>query len=183
MATETEVKFRVRDLAAVRRRILRAGGRFLGAVVETDVYFDTPDAALRRGDRGLRIRRFRRLRGGTCDGLAPLLTYKGPRARSASAKIRPEFQARIDDPDAVEEVLKALGLRPAMIVRKRRSSFRLGRCRVELDELPRLGRFVEVEAPDERALRAACRRLQLAGRPILVPYTRLILQARRGKRR
>ena len=45
---------------------------------------------------------------------------------------------------------------------------------VELDELPVIGRFVEVEGPDEAAITAVVRRLGLTGPPITDHYIALV---------
>ena len=38
-----------------------------------------------------------------------------------------------------------------------------GACRIELDELPRLGPFIEIEGPDEKMIRSTMAALDLAG--------------------
>ena len=185
MPSEKEAKFKVRSHAAVRRALKAAGAAYLGTVLQTDRYFDLPDASLRRGDRGLRIRTVRRLRPtagrrvGTEGGEdpRPLVTLKGPR-RPGKIKIRTEVQTHVDNPGALVEAFRACGLAVSMTIQKRRASYllegRFGRCRVELDELPLLGSFVEVEGGGEKAIRDACRRLGLAGESITVPYTFLV---------
>jgi adenylate cyclase class 2 len=181
MPEEKEAKFRVSNHLAVRRALRKAGAECLGTALQTDRYFDFPDAALRRSDRGLRIRTVRVLRSpkgklarpGKRIDLRPLVTFKGPR-RPGKIKIRPEFQTTVDDAEALEEILRACGLSASLTIQKRRSSFRLDRCRVELDELPLLGCFVEVEGPSEGAIRGACRKLGLRGEPITDAYTKLV---------
>ena len=46
---------------------------------------------------------------------------------------------------------------------KRRESWRLDDCRIELDEPPHIGLFVEIEGPDPSAISAVADRLGLAG--------------------
>ena len=181
MGREVEAKFKVAALAAARRAVRSAGGRHVGTVLETDTYFDTPAGALRKGDRGLRIRRLRRLGGRAPAGdLRPLLTFKGPRAPGRRVKARTEVQTRLDDPDALAEALRACGLRETLTIEKRRASYRLGRCRVELDELPLIGCFVEIEAPSAADVARVRRALHLRCEPITEPYVELL--ARRCRR-
>jgi adenylate cyclase class 2 len=78
----------------------------------------------------------------------------------------------------MEKVFEACGLVPTVIVRKRRTSYRLGECMVELDELAGIGCFVEVEGPDEPTIFAVCQRLGLAGEPVSESYLAMVL--RRG---
>ncbi len=175
MPLEVEVKYAVADFAAVRRALRAAKAEYLGTVLLTDRYFDTPDGALRRADRGLRIRAVRWLKSphGRAEKRS-LLTLKGPRLPRAGVKARRETQTRVDDPEAIAEVLAACGLEVRLEVQKRRASYRLGPCRVELDELPLIGRFVEIEGAGGAQVRAAARRLPVAGEPITAPYLALL---------
>ena len=178
MSQEIEVKFKVDDFSAVRRALRRAGARYAATVIQTDSYYDTPDRMLLSRDCGLRIRRVRCLRsaGGKLD-TRPLLTAKGPARGGAKAKIRREIQTHLDDPEAVSEILRWVGLELTMLIQKRRTTYRLGPCVVELDELPVIGRFVEIESPGRRALEHACRLLALKGRRITDHYINLLRRA------
>jgi len=177
MPDEIEVKFKVDDFADVRRALRKAGARHLATVIQTDAYYDTPDGMLLSRDCGLRIRRVRCLRSGTGKiDTRPLLTAKGP-ARGGAAKVRVEAQTHLDNPAAVIEILKAVGLVLAVSIQKRRATYRLGESLVELDELPVIGRFIEVESPSRRALERTCRSLSLAGRRITDHYLRLLTKA------
>jgi predicted adenylyl cyclase CyaB len=181
MPHETEMKFKVDRLSSVARRLAALGARRLYTVLQEDCYFDSPRRRLLRSGCGLRLRTQRLLRTG-CGRLdvRPELTYKGPARRGCRAKLRPEYQTHIDDASAVATVLEACGLRPMLHLQKRRASYRLNRCTVELDELPVLGCFVEIEGPGEASIERACRALHLAGPPIRSHYVRL-LQARCGR--
>ena len=53
----------------------------------------------------------------------------------------------------------------------------MGETHVELDELPLLGRFVEIEAPNEAALEATERDLQLTSEPIKDHYVAMACEA------
>lgn len=187
MPNEIEAKIRVTDFRAVRAAMELAGAEFLGAAVETDQFFDRPDGSLRKADCGLRLRRTKMVRqasrlstlspGQRPTGetpVAPLLTYKGPKARGTSLKVRREIQTRLGDAQAMTQMLRALGFEPMVIVRKRRSSYRMGPCRVELDELRGIGRFVEVEGPSRRAVEAACKKLGLKGERVTQPYVAMV---------
>ena len=175
MAKEIEIKLAVASHRPVARAVRAAGGVFAGSVIQTDCFFDTPDRSLRQSDRGLRVRRERRLRGpaGTARAGA-VVTYKGPRQRAEGIKIRSEHETPVGDPDVVACIFEALGLRPMLTIQKRRTTYRLGRCLVALDELPAIGRFVEIEGPDERTVQSVCKRLGLAGEGITTSYVALI---------
>ena len=175
MATELEAKYRVGDFAAVRRALRAAGAAYLGTAEETDTFFDTPRRHLYRSGRGLRLRRVRVLRsvaGGRKGGW--LLTVKGPSRPNSRMKVRREEQTPIADGLAMRRMLAEAGLPAFVTLTKRRATYRLGRCLVELDELPGLGRFVEIEGPSQRAVEAARRGLGLDDKPIAKSYLALI---------
>ena len=183
MPNELEAKLKVASLSPVRRALRAAGAEHIETVLQTDLYFDTPGAELRRSDCALRIRRCRHLRGkGKGESGGACVTFKGSRAPHRRIKVRREVQTHVEDGDALAEVFGACGLKPVMKVQKRRASYRLGRCRIELDELPLIGCFVEVEGPSERAIAAARRKLSLEGRPILRPYVELLAEHCRKNR-
>ena len=172
---EIEVKLAVGSHHAVAKAVRAAGGVFLGSFLQTDRFFDWPDRSLRLSDCGLRVRTVRRLRGPAGrPRVRHLVTFKGPRLARKGIKIRPEHETGIDDPEVLIDILQALGLRPMLTIQKRRSRYRLGRCQVELDELPALGRFVEVEGKSERAVLSLCRRLGLRGEGITRSYVAMI---------
>jgi len=178
MPQEIEMKFKVARLTATARRLRACGGKYLATVIQDDLYLDTPSRRLLRAGCGLRLRTARLLRrGARRPNLAAMLTYKGPARRRARAKIRGECQTRVADAKAIAEVLAGCGMRPMLRLQKRRASYRLGRCRVELDELPLLGSFVEIEGPSEAAIESVRRRLQLTGPAIRSHYVRLMMAA------
>jgi len=175
---EIEAKFKVAGHAAVRKALRREGAEYLATVLQTDRYFDTDERMLLGRDCGLRIRSLRCLRrGAEAVDARPMLTAKAPGPTTAKAKVRQEVQVRLDDEAAVVEVLGAMGLSPTFTVQKRRASYRLGGCLVELDELPLIGCFVEIEAPRENAIAAMCDRLGIDGPPITDHYINLLIAA------
>ncbi|HAU37138.1 MAG TPA: hypothetical protein DCX07_05415 [Phycisphaerales bacterium] len=185
MRDEIEVKFQVESHRAVRRALQQAGATFLSMVLHTDRYLDRPDGSLCKAQCGLRLRTARVLRKGSQpQDLRPQLTYKGPLKPHAKMKIRPEVQFHLDDPDSLLAILDAVGLKVSAVIEKRRSTHRLGRSLVELDEIPLLGCFVEVESPTRREAESLCRRLGLTGPTIRESYLHLAMSeaARRGRR-
>lgn len=148
MAVEIEAKMKVSDHDAVRRKLAELGAAPRGRFLEVNTFFDTEDRALLAGDKGLRLRHNRDI-----DTLAEefVITFKGPRL-NGKVKSREELEVVVGNgPDAVE-LLEKLGFRRMLSFQKRRDRFRLDDCSVELDELPHLGCYVEIEGPDEAAV-------------------------------
>jgi adenylate cyclase class 2 len=177
---EIEAKIKVPSHDAVLAALRKAKARFVHTVVQTDTYFDTASGDLRAGDSGLRIREIKPLAGPA----ACVVTFKGPRAK-ARYKTRPEHETAVEDPRAMAELFKGLGLSPVATIQKRRSRYRLGGCNVELDELPLLGTFVEIEGPSELVIGSVIKRLGIEGPHIRESYLALVTGHRRakGKRR
>jgi len=178
MANEIEVKFAVEDFGGVRRALRKAGGEYLGTALQTDTYFDTAGRDLLDRDCGMRIRVVRSLRAGARPlDTRPELTYKGPGGGSELAKIRKEVETHFDNEEAMTHILHAFGLEVTVSLQKRRASYRLGPCVVELDELPLIGRYVEIEGPGEKHIHAVARQLALQGEPITDHYVSMISRA------
>ena len=170
MPVEIEAKFRLPDPETLRRLLTAAGARRLGAALEHNTYFDTPDESLRKSDRGLRIRSVEAEDGSR----RTELTYKGPR-RPGELKVRQEEEIVIPSAETAAAILAGLGYRPAVRFQKRRESFHLAKARVELDELPELGFFLEIEAGDEQTVQAVRRKLGLENAPpVTATYAALV---------
>lgn len=175
MGIEIEIKFRISDPEAMREKLLSVGAEATGTVMEENTYFDTPEASLRRSDRGLRIRTAEPSDGGA---KWSVLTYKGPR-REGELKIRVEEEIVIDSPDTACAILSALGYLPTISFQKRRESFGLGGAKIELDELPGQGFFLEIEADDEETVQATRKTLGLENEPTVTKtYAEIVVSSR-----
>jgi adenylate cyclase class 2 len=148
---------------AVRAKLVQCGAARHGTELETNTFFDTPGRALVAGDRGLRLRRAKDLASGK---ERFVITVKGP-AQSGALKTREEAEVSVDDGDRAAAVLRALGYEPQLSFQKRRETWETGGCKVELDELPVLGLFVEVEGPDEAAVMRVRAAIGLDGHPLI----------------
>jgi adenylate cyclase class 2 len=157
MPVELECKVRLDSHDPLRERLRAAGAIRVGRVLETNTIYDRDDGSLRRAGCGLRVRFVIALDG---EAKRPTLTFKGPR-QPGPFKRREEIEVAIADADAMAVILHALGFHERIIFEKRRESWRLGACHIELDELPRLGLFVEIEADDEATIRASLNDLGL----------------------
>lgn len=157
MPLEVEAKLKIADHAAVRERLRALGASCQGRVIETNHIFDSPDRTLLARGRGLRVRASLTLDGrklGT-------LTYKGP-LRPGDLKSREEIETPLEDPQAAAAILTALGFIEAVRFEKRRESWHFNECHIELDEVPHLGCYIEIEGPDEAAIRRVQDSLGLA---------------------
>jgi adenylate cyclase, class 2 len=166
MSIELEAKVKVEEFEPIRARLREAGAKQTERRLERNVYFDFPDKRLKNADEGVRLRTTRPIAGGE---ETHLVTFKGRQAeKSTSLKSREEIEFTVSDGDAATQLLARLGLQPTLGFEKRREVWDWpgGECEVVLDELV-LGKFVEVEGPDEKSIRDVLAALGLAGRPLI----------------
>lgn len=145
MPVEIEAKMHVRDLEQVRRRLREVGATFVGDMLERNTFYDTEDRELLAGDRGLRVRTALLQQTGV---VTSTMTYKGPR-HHGPLKSRDELETTVGDAEQAGGLLEALGFGPVLSFEKKRQTWDLADCRVELDELPYIGSFVEIEGATE----------------------------------
>lgn len=145
MSLEIEAKIKVDSHDALRARLVELGAQRLGKVKETNRIFDGGTKSLRKQGKGLRVRHIEVMEG---ESVRSSITFKG-KVQSAKFKTRPEIELQIDDPDQAARILEALGYEAFITFEKIRETWRLGTCNVELDEVPLLGKFVEIEGPNE----------------------------------
>lgn len=156
---EIEAKFRVESHKLVRERLVAVGAERIGTVLESNEILDSADGSLRNRGCGVRVR-------ATIDEQTghriATMTFKGP-VRPGPFKSREEQEIAVSDADTAINILQGLGFVRMLWFQKRRESWRLDNCRVELDEPPHVGLFVEIEGPDEAAISAVANKLGLAG--------------------
>jgi len=163
MPVEIEAKMKVDDLGLVRDRLKAAGATPIGEYLERNVFFDTADRSLLTADQGLRIRLAQGTGGG--DPVCTI-TFKGPRLHG-QLKSREETEVTVGNYDNAVTLLKCLGYGRVLSFEKRRQSWSIGGCRVELDELPHLGPYVEIEGKSEETVLKVRDMLQLSDRPLV----------------
>jgi adenylate cyclase class 2 len=152
MKYEVEQKFSVADQEALEARLVEMGGQIGRVRVESDQYYNHPAHDFSVTDEALRIRRR--------EGEA-YITYKGPKI-DPTTKTRRELELSLAGAPAGQwaELLEALGFRSVAEVRKQRRKVLLDwqnfHVEISLDEVERVGRYVELElVVEEEELPAA----------------------------
>jgi adenylate cyclase class 2 len=172
MPVETEIKFRVDDLAALADRLRAAGFRLqTPRSFEANVLYDTPTRQMRARTEILRIRSY----AGRC-----LLTHKrlpdiGP--GEDTHKHRIETETEVSDGEALAQVFRSLGLVPAFHYEKWRTEWEDGEGHCVVDETP-IGNFAELEGTSEWIDRTALRLGIAKANYITLSYGRLFDQWR-----
>ncbi len=175
--TETEIKVRVADIAALRRQLARLHAKAQPRVLERNTLYDTSLLELRETGRLLRIRthtpspigrvpaRPARLRAAarTDPGSHAVLTYKAPPTPSIVSSTRSrykenqELEIAFQPAHNLEAILAALGLAASFRYEKFRTSYRLRSIpglHLDLDETP-IGDYLELEGSPASIDRAA----------------------------
>lgn len=163
MPVDFEAKVRIDDPAAVVARLQERGATLVGNYRETNTFFDTDDRELLSVDEGLRVRVSEDLQQGTVECV---LTHKGP-SRSGRLRSREETKLVVDSPSEAATLLERLGFTPCLSFEKRRQTWKLDDCKIDIEELPHLGQFVEIEGRNEDVVMKLRDYLGLAERPLV----------------
>lgn len=146
MTVEAEIKARLLDPDAVRRRL--DGYSACTFEVYHDTYLDTANADLAGSDRELRLRTIERN-----DTVRHLLTYKEAAVDAATGS-KPEYETTVANPAAILEILAGLGYQPVLAFIKNCRNYRFGRdgraFLATLATVPEMdGTYLEVETAAE----------------------------------
>ena len=141
---ETEVKFYVRDISAVKGRLQSLEASLIQPrTLEINLRFDTSARDLSREGRVLRLRQDEAIR----------LTYKDGTQLKDGALNRREIEFSVSDFSSAQLFMEALGYKVVFIYEKYRTTYALPgmttgaddiKTHIMLDELP-YGNFIEIE--------------------------------------
>lgn len=172
---ETEIKLRVTDVSALRRRLKEIKAREISPRThELNTLYDTPKKNLARRGRLIRVRvekpSSRSSKKHQASPTEAKLTYKGPAQnksnklpafdrpkRKSRYKVKEEFEVNLSDSEQMRRILRALGLRPSFRYEKFRTTYALKNQRnlkIEFDETP-IGIFLELEGSPSEINRVA----------------------------
>ena len=150
---EVELKFRIETARPIEVDLQQNGAFEVDVVSHVDRYFNHPSRDFRSTDEAYRIRSI---------GDANCVTYKGA-VQGTVAKTRHEIEVEFaEGAEAAQklfEMVQLLGFRFVREVRKTRRSYTLSEKRFDfvlaVDDVPGLGRFLEIEVLAENDLREA----------------------------
>jgi len=163
MAVEIEAKMQLQDPREMALRLRASGAVAMGEFLEINSFYDTKDCQMLARDEGLRLRILKNLKSGQ---ETYVLTHKGPNL-PGTLKMREETELAVDNARAAEKLLEHLGFVRWLRFEKRRDSWEFEGCKIELDRLPVLGSFIEIEGPTEAAVMAAREKLGLTSWPLV----------------
>ena len=161
---EIEAKIKLKSPSRLRALLKSAEAERQGLVLERNWFYDYPDRSLVRSDRALRLRQDRRV----------LLTFKGPRDEESIYKSREEREFEFPELPRAHSLLESLGFAICFYYEKYRESWKLEACEVVLDELPKLGLYVEIEGSHDEEVAKTVKRLKLPRKYITQTYVELL---------
>ena len=137
MQREIEIKFQVKDLRELARRLRAADFRLVTRRThEMNTLYDLPGEVLRKRKELLRLRKY---------GSEWTLTHKsgGKKGRHSS---RVELETGVADGKKMDAILRKLGYVPTFRYEKFRAEWSDTRAQVVVDKTP-IGNFCEIEGP------------------------------------
>lgn len=139
MRTEIEKKYR---LTQAQREVLTRRLRDVGAVLQGKEFEEN---TLYTGGNLEPRRQVLRLRRA---GDRAIFTYKERYESVSAIKHQREDETQVEDADALEDILDALGYHPFLVYEKRRATWHIRQAEVVLDELP-FGLYMEIEGEEK----------------------------------
>ncbi len=144
---ETEVKFHIPDPDLLRQRAVSLGAVSSGRMFEKNIRFEDATDSLIAGKSLLRLRH---------DG-KNTLTYKQALTSGGNQfKVYREIETGVDDFEATQRILEALGYFPRQVYQKYRETLTLKETILCLDTMP-YGDFLEIEGNKDRIRQLADR--------------------------
>lgn len=136
---EIETKFKIYDPAALRRKIKKIKAEFISKNLEEDIYYCFPGC--KNSKMVVRLRTIRKKTG--------IFTVKLPpkTIKEKTFKTRDEYEIAVKKPLKYNALLEKLGLKKWLLKEKIRETYKLGKSKILLDELPHIGYFCEIEGP------------------------------------
>ncbi|CAB3287961.1 Adenylate cyclase [Methanocaldococcus lauensis] len=132
---EVEIKVKIDNKDEIIEKLKKFGFKFIKKKFQEDIYFNGIDRDFRKTDEALRIR--------DDDGTF-FITYKGPKLDNIS-KTREEIEVKIEDKEKMRLILKKLGFKEVLPIRKIREIYKKGDIIASIDNVEGLGLFLELE--------------------------------------
>jgi adenylate cyclase class 2 len=150
---EVEIKARIQNPDEIRQRSIKENGSYQFSLLHEDTYYNMPIELrdFKETDEALRIRKSVKFYRDEPKNKQQhyYITYKGAKLDD-STKTRKEMESKVDDGEILKEILRTLGFREVLTVKKERElysfTYQDKKIEVLIDYLPVLEQhFIEVE--------------------------------------
>lgn len=156
MALEIEAKLKVESHEKIVKALISLGAEYKHTLRQGDLYFDNESSCLVKNDKCLRLRFEENLDENTneiAQSADCVLCFKGPKGNGIF-KSREEIETSVGSLVFTRNILEQLGYSVTLAFDKKRQLWRIDECDVCLDELPIVGKYVEIEGPNEETVRS-----------------------------
>ncbi|MEM0020683.1 MAG: class IV adenylate cyclase [Fervidicoccaceae archaeon] len=143
MEVEVKIKISLEEYEELKKK-LSIICKEINETEMSDTYFSHPCYDLAERDEAIRLRRTSTVSGKVISEL----TYKGKRMEAGYVKTRNEITVNVENDSTILQLLRALGFKEAIVVRKKRTEFDCSSYIVSLDEVSGLGTFIEIEGKE-----------------------------------
>ena len=133
---EVEVKILGINKSELISKLVQLGAKKVFEGEMEICYFDFEDASLRKAGKIVRLR---------TKGERAELTLK-EKVSKEKMKVNNEFETLVDSFDAAKKILEKIGLKEGGQMKKHRISYSLEDAHFELDTLPKIPTYLEIEA-------------------------------------
>jgi adenylate cyclase, class 2 len=139
---EIEIKILEINPKEIEKKIISLGGKKTGSNLIKERFYDYPDGKLKSNFSILRIR--------TC-GKKTEFTFKHSTGKLSDSDfaVREEIQTEVSNAKELERIVSALGLVLVKDREKKRTSFILGKTKIEIDQYPGIPSYLEVEGNEK----------------------------------
>jgi len=159
MCTEIETKLKVDSHEDIEATLKKLGAKFTEVQFHRDDYFDDARGSFAAGDKCIRLRRQK-----TDHNQKTFLTYKGPKEKH-QVKKRREIELELSNAENAHQIFIALGYKLVLTIEKKRTLWQFNHCDIALDDLPLLGKYLEIEGPDAKTISDVKKSLNLSHLP------------------
>lgn len=150
----TEIEIKVLDICQknIENKIQKLGAHLQGDWLMETLIFDYPDRRLTQNKSYVRIR---------SEGEEIKCTYKTPLGAQDQHKIMQEHEVTINDTTSMKNILLGLGLEVILHFEKKRKHYVYNEFVFDIDTLPNIPTYLEIEAPSSEKLTEMLVRLDI----------------------
>lgn len=135
---EIEIKVKISNLDNIQRKLEKKGCILSDPISQHDVIYSRGNSkgewqSSKEGDIIIRIR------------FSKNIAELNLKQQKSGEMDNLEYETEIKDPEAMNKILAALGYAPAIEVKKLRRKGKLGEYEICVDEVEKLGNFIEIE--------------------------------------
>ncbi len=139
---EVEIKVLDIDRAVTEKKLVALGARKTFDDEIHAIYYDSPGHSIRDGMGTFRLRK---------EGTRAVITFKR-HIEDRDAKVREEMEVAVSDFEVMRKILESAGFSPWLEMRKKRTTYELGRLHFEFDKYSGaydyIPEFLEIEGTD-----------------------------------